>query len=147
MPSSVIFPFSKLFMVFRSSLSDKVGGQNICEGTLAPNWSDSSTKGSGNNTLCLGTRPRKAAVPFSRVSAKSWIAQGLWAVNNLAHQGSSQTVTVELLLLWGFFQLLSWQDHSAPHWLLLSFWKWNKFLKIKCNLYCHSRPQVLQEVR
>lgn len=58
-------------MVFRSSLSDKVGGQNICEGTLAPNWSDGSIKGCGNNTFCLGTRPRTAAVPFTIVSAKS----------------------------------------------------------------------------
>lgn len=57
-------------MVFRSPLSDKVGGQNICEGTLVPNWSDGSTKGSGNNMLCLGMRPRMATVPFTIVSVK-----------------------------------------------------------------------------
>lgn len=71
MVSSVIFPFSKVSMVFRSSLSDKVGGQNICEGTLVPNWSDGSTKGSGNNMLCLGMRPRMATVPFTIASVKS----------------------------------------------------------------------------
>lgn len=71
MPSSVIFPFSKASVVFRSSLSDKVGGQNICEGTLAPNWSDGSIKGYGNNMLCLGIRPRTATMPFTIMSVKS----------------------------------------------------------------------------
>ena len=71
MLSSVIFSFSKVSVVFTSSLSDKMGGQNICEGTLAPNWSDGCIKGSGSNTLCLGKRPRTAAVPFTIVSTKS----------------------------------------------------------------------------
>lgn len=102
MPSSVIFPLSKASVAFRPSLSDKVGGQNICEGTRAPNWSDGCIKGSGNNVVL-----RKEAKNGCRA-----LRHSVSKVVNSSMVASSKQPGITALGTWRRFGISYWGHFS-----------------------------------
>lgn len=85
-------------MAFRPFLSDHVGGQNIGEGTLVPNWSDGRTKGSGNNTVVLRNEAKDGCHSLHHSASKVLNSSAVVSSKQLklfAHRDSWAFFTVE----------------------------------------------------